>query len=244
MFIKLLTYNIWFSDIYINKRINLLVKLVNEKNPDVICFQEVRKDVLAVLVNKLKSYKYWETSLNEDKYYGVVIFSKFKKVKTNIFKFKKTNMDRHFIIMELNLDNNFKINIVTTHLESEFKIKDYKDSFKYFQFNNLLKYLKNFNNVVICGDMNISEKENNLFKLDNYWSDCWILDGSNIEKKYTFDYKTNMFINNKTKYRSRLDRVFIKNNGLLKLDRFDLVGNSKGLIPSDHFGIIVNLSIN
>ena len=44
--------------------------------------------------------------------------------------------------------------------------------------------------------MNISNYEDNIFEIDNYWNDCWILNGLNEEKKYTYDYK-NLFINNK-----------------------------------------------
>ena len=89
--------------------------------------------------------------------------------------------------------------------------------------------------------MNISNYEDNIFKTDNYWDDCWILNGLNEEKKYTYDYKKNLFINNKTKFRSRLDRIYIKKKGILKLNSFNLIGNNKGIIPSDHFGIIIEI---
>jgi exonuclease III len=243
MIFKVLTYNIWFSDININERLTKLLYLLNKENPDIICLQEVRKDVLAILVNKLKIYKFWETSLNENKTYGVVIFSKFKNTKTNIYKFKKTNMDRHFVIMELDLLDNKKINIVTTHLESEFKKYNLKNTIKYHQFTNLLSYLKCKNNVILGGDMNISNEENDVYILDKFWDDCWILNGSDNNKKYTYDCNTNIFINKKTKYKSRLDRIYIKKNGNLELKDFSLIGKGEGIIPSDHYGIIVKIEL-
>ena len=60
MKLVILTYNIWFSDILINERLNSLINLINDTVPDILCFQEVRLDVLAVAVNKLTDkYKYW-----------------------------------------------------------------------------------------------------------------------------------------------------------------------------------------
>jgi tyrosyl-DNA phosphodiesterase 2 len=242
MILKILTYNIWFSNYYINERLKKLLLLIEKEEPDIICLQEVRKDVLAVLVNKLFKYNYWETSLNEEKNYGIAIFSKLKKKNTKIYKFKKTNMDRHFLIIELEDINGNIINIATTHLESEFNTKNIENSIKYYQFDNLLKFLKKKKNIILCGDMNISVQEDNYYIIDDVWNDCWILDGLNKDKKYTYDCIENIYINKKTNYRSRLDRIYIKENEF-KLMSYNLVGKGENIIPSDHFGIIVKIEL-
>lgn len=246
---KLLTYNIWFSDLLINKRLNKLINIIQINNPDVICLQEVRRDVLAILVNKLNKYIYWETSLREDKYYGIAIFSKIKILSKGIYKFKNTKMDRHFIKIKINY-NNQNINIITTHLESEFLKKSnskyeesLKKSNKYLQFYNLINFFENKNTSILCGDFNISNNDDKFFILNNKWNDAWIIDGSQIEKKNTFDSSKNMYLNSKSNYKSRLDRIYY-NSSKIKQINFNLIGNYKDdIIPSDHFGLLLKIEI-
>tara|TARA_A100001015_G_C15031714_1_gene733691 strand:- start:2240 stop:3007 length:768 start_codon:yes stop_codon:yes gene_type:complete len=246
----LLTYNIWFSDTLINERVDCLIKLLNNLSVDILCLQEVRPDVLAILVNKLTDkYKYWETTLDENASYGEAIFSKYKILDKQIFQYKKTNMNRHFIITSIELNDNYKINISTTHLESEFikkkntdtddKIEqEIKKSIKYNQYMSIMNYLKDFDNIILCGDFNINKLDEKYFLLMHKWKDAWIENGKNKLIENTYDCYNNAYINKKTRYISRLDRVYYNSDNLQLID-MNLVGNNKKeIIPSDHFGIL------
>ena len=244
--LSILTYNIWFSDVLINERLFELIKLINNLKPDIICLQEVRPDVLAVLVNKLKNYPNFETDLNQLSNYGLAIFSRFKILDYKINYYNNTKMDRGYIYIKITKDNN-DVNIVTTHLESYFtrKLKNMPNekyyekviqSTKHSQFCDLFSNFTEFNDIFLCGDMNISSIEDKFYSIEDNWNDCWIIDGKDKNKRYTYDFKNNIYINNKTKLKSRLDRIYFKSDKYI-LNNFELVGNYDGIIPSDHFGI-------
>ena len=53
----------------------------------------------------------------------------------------------------------------------------------------------------------------------------------------------NIFINKKSKYFSRLDRIYYNSNKIKQLE-FNLVGNdSDNITPSDHYGLLLKIEI-
>ena len=251
-----LTYNIWFSDTLINERTSSLTNLVMSISPDILCLQEVRPDVLAILVNKFTdNYKYWETTLDENASYGEAIFSKYKILDKHIFQYKRTNMNRHFIVANIELENNHIIDISTTHLESEFVKKkstdldsnieeNIKKSIKYNQYMSIMNYLKDNKNIILCGDFNINKLDEKYFLLIHDWKDSWEEDGKDKIKENTYDCYNNAYINTKNRFVSRLDRMYYKSDNI-KLVNMKLVGNTKKeIIPSDHFGLLCEFNYN
>tara|TARA_Y100000589_G_C27190217_1_gene644462 strand:- start:1703 stop:2464 length:762 start_codon:yes stop_codon:yes gene_type:complete len=250
MVISILTFNVWFSEYYRNERIKEIIRIIMENKPTIICLQEVINETLSIILENDFIKKNYETSIKElNRVYGeLILYSKKTKVNiSNIHRFSLTRMERHINHIELELGSK-KLNIITAHLESDFK-------YEWIKLNQLEEMLLNFTknkNVIYAGDTNMSnkvEKEyNNLLEKYSY-KDAWIEMNKKIkydELKYTYDGKMNNNI--KGRYRNRLDRVIYKlaDFGFCE---FELVGKEervktlKGdICPSDHFGIIFTIN--
>ena len=175
MVISILTFNVWFSEYYRNERIKEIIRIIMENKPTIICLQEVINETLSIILENDFIKKNYETSIKElNRVYGeLILYSKKTKVNiSNIHRFSLTRMERHINHIELELGSK-KLNIITAHLESDFK-------YEWIKLNQLEEMLLNFTknkNVIYAGDTNMSnkvEKEyNNLLEKYSY-KDAWI----------------------------------------------------------------------
>src|SRR2546425_4612914 len=91
--LKILTYNLWFDTVNIVSRYESLISVVSDTNPDILCFQEVTKDILELLKKHLVEYKFiFPKQLAHS--YGCVIMSKFKISKYLDIPFTNSKMGR------------------------------------------------------------------------------------------------------------------------------------------------------
>ncbi|AYV79714.1 MAG: endonuclease/exonuclease/phosphatase family protein [Faunusvirus sp.] len=101
----ILTYNIWFDELDWEHRLKLLLGIIKELSPDVLCLQEITKKTYEVLKTVLITgeFKYIgvATTLNKTKRYGEAIFYRNKNSATHFIKFDKTTQERGFIVVEL-----------------------------------------------------------------------------------------------------------------------------------------------
>ena len=233
---KLLTYNIWFDSYYMEERMIAICQIILEKDVDFVALQEVTKKSLYFLHYFLDG-KYYFSKDKIDKEYDDIILSKHKIIEYYHKKFPITYMDREYNYIISEIDGKI-IKIVNIHLES-----DYWHSYKYQQLKYIFDQIKDEDNVFIMGDTNIPDtKIGNKIKLPFNMKDAWIDDGQKIEIKYTYDYLRNSCI--KGKYRSRIDRVFMKNNW--NINKFELIGTKEiidKIYPSDHFGIYLEVQL-
>lgn len=240
MELKILTYNIWFANILPTERLKSLIQIIQNLNPDIICFQEIKPQIYNILTKILSEYKFVHPE-NITTEYGIAIFSKIKYNKTTNYKFFNSRMGRNLISIRIKI-NNMDLYILTSHFESEFN-KSEPNQIKLDQYNLAEKYISNLysetNNIIFPCDTNLLESEDSKFDLIfNKYSDAWKILGNN-QNKFTFDGKSNSHI--KKKYQTRLDRIIYKTNNF-KLKKFDLVGKSNNnnfIEPSDHYGIFI-----
>jgi endonuclease/exonuclease/phosphatase family metal-dependent hydrolase len=208
---KLISVNIWFDNYLKYERINLLLDYILKNKPDIIFLQEVKIDILSFLYKKIEFiYKYIHFSVEENNY-GLVILSKNEIKNREYYKFNNSKMGRGILFCEIN-----NIIFATTHLESVFK----NEKTKIDQFNNSIKLLSKYNNVIFGGDMNLKKELDSFNFIDMY--------DNSKNNKFTYDGLNNLFIKNK--YRNRLDRIYYK--GSFKINNFNL---NKEYIVSDHF---------
>lgn len=236
---KILSYNIWFNEYKKFERLDSLISLIAQLEPDILCFQEVTQDIFTILESTLLCYNN-VYPLKSFANYGCIIFSKikFEKIETLDFSpFTQMGRELQFVKIKYNDKN---IIIGNSHFESEFKKYNFNKINQFKRCYNFLNNLYNQNDaIILCADTNISNEsdESNFF---SDWNDCWEIN-SDEEKKYTYDYKTNNNLKDrKIKLRSRIDRIVFK--GDIEIINFDLIKGITGLIePSDHHGLFVYL---
>ena len=257
--LSILTYNIWFGDPILenssfptdNERFRGIIKLLLKFKPDIICLQEVTQEAFHLLFANKRLQKLYNFNIQYfRRTYGELILCKYKIVDSKIIKFNNTMMDRDLNLIKIKV-NNIDTNIITAHLESVFS--NYHSHIKINQYKHILTKFKNTKNSIFVGDTNLLNHEeskiNSLTKKYN-WNDGWIKDGSKLNKKYSYDYKYNMYVKMKNKkHQSRFDRVIYKTDNLI-LKSFDFIGKKKLIEKynnkyqlSDHFGILTKFRI-
>ena len=234
--IKLMNYNVWFNELFIDERLSNLIGLIYYHNCDVLCFQELTPYIFNKLIHKLGlKYPYIVSSpqLEDDLGHGIAIFSKSNIIKYESLKLSNTIADKYLLIAKIKKDNVI-YNVATSQLDNINKLKIR-------QFEQILKYIEKTNNIIFIGDTQIYESEEDQYNLDTkLWNDCWIEDGMNEDKKYTSNFKTNIFVK---KNQDRFDRGYYKKKDL-EMMSFILVGNEYSPPPSNRFGIVIKLKIS
>ena len=229
---KILTYNIWFDQLYMEERITEICKIIINNEVDIVSLQEVTSKSLIIL-KKYLSKIYYFSKYELLKNYDNVIISKYEILEIHSEKLPLTQMDREFHYIIIKYDN-IKIKIIGIHLESNYSKGN---DIKYKQLQHIFNNIST--NCIIMGDTNII----NDVEIPNNIKDIWIEYGKKDELKYTFDYINNSNIYGK--YRSRLDRIYIDKN--YKVLNLELVGikeiDKYGVYPSDHFGILSKIDL-
>lgn len=250
-----ISYNVWFDETLTSERTASLIKLINDINPDALCFQEVRPHIYTFLITALGNYRY-HFPKKLSKSYDCVTFSKYPIKKCLEYPYNNSNMGRGIIIAKIDYPyhettsdgvsvSKVDIVIANTHFESLFK-KKHMNKIKIEQFeiaSNILEELyQTYNNVILCSDTNVLDHEEEKFTEyfdDIMWLDTWKMKGSALSK-YTYDSDNNVYLKgrfNNVKYKSRIDRILFKSDHL-QLEEFNMIkGNGKIIEPSDHFGV-------
>jgi endonuclease/exonuclease/phosphatase family metal-dependent hydrolase len=248
MSLKVCSYNIFFEKTHLLERTKALIKLLIQKDYDIIFLQEVTPLVLEYLIQSpLKqklNYYFSKTSLQQG--YDTVIISKSPLEFHQEIPLPKSQMGRK---LEIGIYQG--IIVGTTHLESVFHPK--LVNIKKEQFKSIFEISQNYSQAlfpkkqipIILGlDTNITPREENdvAYNLEDGWKDIFQVVGSPEIIKHTYDYKRNDLIKNK--YQGRLDRFYLLNN-TMKIKDYQLVGQeeiSDKVYISDHFGIELYLS--
>jgi exonuclease III len=239
----------------VSERIMSLLSIIELKSPDVICMQEVLKDVQQTLLYALYTlgYKYFfPESININ--YDCIIVSKHPIKKTKEYPYEFSDMGRNLKITVIEHINTKQLFVIsTTHFESAFK-KTSENSIKISQYAEAEKILNklstHYKHIIIGCDTNIlSHEEQHLMtnKSPDIWKDSWVENGSDGSKKFTYDTFTNDHVKNKNynfNIRNRLDRIMYK--GDIDTIDFELIKkspNNNCVQPSDHHGIFAILQL-
>jgi len=231
--IKIMNYNIWANELFIEQRLSNLTGLVYYYNCDVLCFQDLTPFIFNKLIHALGlNYPYIISTpeLEKDIGTGLAIFSKHK---INKFKAVKLNDSSNYFLVSKIIKGDTEYNIATIQLEdSTNKSKQYEQIFD---------YMKTINNLILTGDFKIKDEENHHFNYNtNIWKDSWIEDGEDPNKQFTSDFKTNIFVK---RSQERYDRIYYKKNDL-ELSSFIMVGKNNNPTPSSRYGLVTHFKIN
>ena len=223
MELSLLTWNIWFDEQTRDQRTRQLMQEIKMHNPDVIALQEVVKESLEIIERLRGDYNIIGTPLIYRYDTVILIKSRYAVLNWSRYVLPETSMGRNLLLAEIAFDNR-RVHIGTFHLESAFR--NQQDEQKKI---NQLQYIEAITppNSVLMGDTN--------FK-NTTFPEIQMMDiFEKIDKpqayEYTYDGKTNRNIQGNL--RSRLDRIYLKND--CKISAFYLTGMDNQC--SDHYGV-------
>ena len=248
--IRFLTYNIWCSPFKMRERMEELRKIVEDLEPDVLAFQEVTLDNLAVLREQRWFSRYHlipRGVLKSDGKHFVIILSIFPVEKWLVRPFTNnvdSTSNRGLVLAEVRnpiSSTDVTFVFVATHLAyggfgTTQREQQLKESFP---------IISSYDNVCIMGDLNINENIDGEVVLPPAWFDAWLsIPRNSNENGFTYDRLKISILKgppavNATSYKGRLDRVFCKMFDF-KVKEMRIVGDEvtrTGTLPSDHFGL-------
>ena len=254
--IKMLTYNIWFSDEKMRERMEALGEIVEDLEPDLLTFQEVTRDNLAVLREQRWFSRYhlvpWPPDLaKEGKSHFVVILSSFPVERWEVYTLKTSPRNRTLVVAEpksFTSSAEVVFVIATTHLA----YSGYNTKLREEQLRESVKIISAYDNVCVMGDLNIQDKVDGDVVLPSPWIDAWLsISGNSESNGYTWDRNKTPFASvlkstvNSISYQIRLDRVLCKLSDF-KVKEMRIVGDKvtkSGVRPSDHFGLFTVIEL-
>lgn len=251
--ISMLTFNIWFATEKMRERMAALGQIVEDLKPDILTFQEVTRDNLALLQRQrwFARYHLIPPDVAKEGRYFVVILSVFPVDKWQSYPFKNSPLNRKLITAETKStvpsSTSTRFVIATTHLEHSGNFAKLREE----HLRESLKILSTYENVCVMGDMNIERQFDDDIILPRPWIDAWLaLPGHTDSNGYTWDHNKNPFISRKygeSTLKDRLDRVFCKLADF-EVKEMKLVGDKMAksdVLPSDHFGLftVIKLSV-
>jgi len=236
--VSLLTWNVWFGAHMFEERRAALLTLLERRKPDVICLQEVTKELLdAVLETPWIEHAYTLSSIELVQTYDVAILSRLPIKQLSQLPLP-TTMGRRLVVAELACG----LTIGTVHLESMKQSQRPRAA----QLRLIQAALAAFGNAVLCGDMNFQPGD--LIEdaaLDPAFRDVW--PALREDPGYTADSQINKmrFSLKPAMSRKRIDRVFVHGTGWMPT-QIELVGTEPidldGTFASDHFGLACTLT--
>lgn len=228
---KLLTYNIWEDNKDFSKRKELLIKEINSLDIDYIAFQEVKKLTHLNYIIENTDFKYGYF------YEGLGFISKHKLKQTKTF-----NEDNNFI-QRLTYEN---IAFTNLHLDWRDESKRRKG------LSTVIDFIEEDPQVYefILGDFNSSPESTIHFEL-------LMDDFTDIHKSYchqtndvplpTLDFDTNPRWRGKEDKKEplRVDWVLLNTEEKFTINNAQIIGTNQtnGKTPSDHYGVLVDLTL-
>lgn len=224
--LKLVSWNIYFDNISGETRYPKIIRsLVNQK-PNIACLQEVT-DKFIELVKKdprLKTYHLTYNPLLNG--YSNIILSNIPAIGSGTFSLP-SKMSRKATYLRLNKT----LAIVNLHLESPLDSQSIRKQ----QLSKVSFKFGSYRDVVLCGDFNYGDGENDDFQIRLKYRDV-----AEKNLQYTYDVSNNRLarLNKYPKEKSRrLDRIYIK--GLLSVSKYKVYRNSL----SDHYMISAEIRL-
>ena len=243
--ISMLTLNIWFSPLDMRKRMEAIGEIVHGMKPNILTFQEVTANHLALL-QKQSWFRSYNLIPPKEKVVGsnsVIVLSSYDITSWKIHPFKNSEMERKLLttelkVTDLGLPNLTSFVVATSHLESLARSSKKREQ----QFKESIRILSNYDNVCFMGDMNIEAKIDGQAILPPSWVDAWLTHPQSMhDNGFTWNPSKNSYIK-KPSQKERFDRIFCKLADF-KVKKMKVIGMQSrlGVPPSDHFGLFAVL---
>ncbi|KAK4348047.1 hypothetical protein RND71_034386 [Anisodus tanguticus] len=183
--LKILTYNVWFADIEMPKRMKALGGLIAMHSPDVICFQEVTPEIYDIFQHT-GCWKMYSCSVS------------------NVME-----LTRGYFCMQEVTGSSRGNSKKCRSLPGRPKWNQMYSKERVEQAKEAVDLLDRKRNVIFCGDMNWDDKLDGQFRLPDGWIDAW---GKMKPKeiRWTYDTKSNKMLSANRTLQKRLDRFVCK----------------------------------
>lgn len=152
-------FNVYKNPIY---TIDGIIKILKLIDADVICLQEVFDPIISQKILKtFQNYNILETQSTFFLNSGLIILTKYNIIDFGFEKYNSSagedSLSNKGLLFFSFYYNNIKINIINTHIQALaiFSKTNTSQTVQLKQFKQLLSFSKKFNNVLICGDLNM-----------------------------------------------------------------------------------------
>mmetsp|Transcript_98236 Transcript_98236/g.256596 ORF Transcript_98236/g.256596 Transcript_98236/m.256596 type:complete len:268 (+) Transcript_98236:85-888(+) len=242
MSLRLLSFNIWFSQHEMQRRMHAIGDLIASTSPDLVALQEMTQDHWRVCLAH-PAFKEFSWSQPERQGYYTLIGSRSHFSSAPLRRpFEATLMGRDLLYATVEPPGLPLLVFATSHLESLDRAKVRRE-----QMLEGFGRLGTAPDVVWCGDTNINEGKDGPTSLPSGWQDAWTALRPQ-EGGYSFDVERNEMVPLfdgwavQNKARIRYDRFWVKsaNYTLAAIEMLD-EPIDKQLWPSDHFGLLLTL---
>ena len=263
--ISMLTFNIWLSTEKMRERMEALGQIVEDLQPDLLAFQEVTLENLAILQEQRWFSRYRlippdvakKAIIKGGPSHFDIILSAYPVDKWFVYPLKNSLRNRRLVVAETKGSVSSaiaKFIIATTHLVYASYAADRNSNtlLREKQLKESFKVISAYDNVCVMGDLNIQDKTDGDIVLPSPWIDAWLsIPGNTNSNGYTWDRSKTPFASvlrrtiNATSYQARLDRVLCKLSDF-KVKDMRIVGDQltkSGILPSDHFGLFTVIEL-
>lgn len=250
--LKVITFNIWFSERYWAKRCEELISTISSRRPHVAVLQEVcARTVKYILEHKRIQDQYALTDPNvvtRSNWYGLLTLVR-KDVATaggvraeyHFYGPHKTNLGRGLLLIQFDADKDLCVTVGNTHLESP--IPGVLASHRAAQLEMCAEIFAKQPKpswFVLGGDFNFMQERETETLGKLAWIDAWRHCHPD-EEGLTFDGPNNPLVSNPA-YISRPDIITFPREGLLAITSIERLGmddipTSKDVKISDHYGL-------
>ncbi|WP_209732663.1 exodeoxyribonuclease III [Methanococcus voltae] len=131
------------------------VEFVKNKNPDIVCLQEIKTNTPSQILDLSEYKQYWNTASKKG-YSGTAIFTKEKP--ENITYGMDNFPDDEGRVITAEYENYYLVNVYTPNSQRGLTRLEYRMSWD----SKFLEYLNSLNEnkpVIFCGDLNVAHKE-------------------------------------------------------------------------------------
>ncbi|CAN3129045.1 endonuclease/exonuclease/phosphatase family protein [Mycobacterium sp. smrl_JER01] len=237
--LTVVTFNIWFGDHHALERYRAIANVLEPHAPDVIAFQEVTSEALAVFLAQpwIRQHYYRAAATGDDfGRTGLLVLSRLP-VSEVVYTHLPRSVGRGLLQANLTI-NGRTLAICSLHLESGKTAAELRAR----QLDTVFRTVKATENVMLLGDFNLRNAES--IQTAEPYTDAWPALRP-FEDGFTEDTSVNLMLSDtKAKRRQvRFDRVLIKGDQWIPA-QIQLLGTAPiscalpRVFPSDHFGVL------
>eukprot|EP00927_Polykrikos_kofoidii_P037000 TRINITY_DN31174_c0_g1_i1.p1 TRINITY_DN31174_c0_g1~~TRINITY_DN31174_c0_g1_i1.p1 ORF type:complete len:266 (+),score=36.22 TRINITY_DN31174_c0_g1_i1:277-1074(+) len=241
--LKVLTFNIWFSEFEMVRRMRAIGNIISDHKPNVVALQEMTQAHWRVCsADPTFEAFIWSEPPPNASYFTLIGSSACWQSQPTRYPFEASLMDRDLLFGTVSPPSRNPLTFATSHFESLSHAKTRRS-----QISETLELLDGPEDVVFCGDTNINEAVDGEVRPPEPWKDAWLALRPG-ESGYTYDVEKNTMMAaadewaRSTHAMLRFDRFWVKLQKY-KLASIQLLDEpvDEGVWPSDHFGLLLTL---
>lgn len=237
--ISILTYNVWASTEYLHERCDTIIKIIKEKQPDLVALHEVTEITYDIFQKALeKSYLIFQVFIDERNPYGTVLMCNYAT--TQIFEgtqpYYYDFQDGRVMGVEIyHNQSEMRFNFLATKLDDHADNDHIRDQ----QITVIQQVMKTMKHVILAGDFCSYDIQEDFEKRIRSMKllDTWQRVGCPQMAKFTMSKKNPL-----AKGNQRWSRIYTSATSRWQPRNFTLVGTGKignlGIPPSRHYGVM------